>query len=65
MKPEQKEVIEERSLLEEKIYRLNRFFQTNDFLIMNPIDVGLLREQLDIMKEYSNVLKRRIKNFKY
>lgn len=65
MKPEQKEVIEERSLLEEKIYRLNRFFQTNDFLIMNPIDAELLREQLDIMKEYSNVLKRRIKNFKY
>lgn len=60
--PYQEKVFEEKRQLDEKIYNLNMFLGgTHD---ISPKHLELLKQQFFTMKEYSEILHKRILNFK-
>jgi len=59
----QKRVIDERSELEIKIDRLISFIAGDTFAAMPVDERVILENQLDVMKEYSEILTTRIAGF--
>ena len=64
MQPHQDRVVEEKKELDEKIVKLDLFIESNPLFQKVPLDEqNRLRSQLDVMQEYSAILKDRIANF--
>ena len=61
--PHQERVIFEREELEDKIVKLSNFLNSNTYKELTEDEQLLLTEQLPIMKDYSDVLFKRIKLF--
>lgn len=60
----QKRVLDERSKLAYKVNKLDYFIHSNEIFNKLPgIESILLKEQLNVMKEYINILDKRIKLF--
>lgn len=55
-----KRLIEENDALFEKTIKLNEFIKTDIFLKLSDANQYLLRKQLEVMREYSNILETRI-----
>jgi hypothetical protein len=56
--------LEEKTELDLKIDRLNRFMRSCDFSSLERIARSMQREQLEVMREYSGILARRIELFR-
>lgn len=63
MKPHEQRVVLERADLDGKIAKLSAFFDTPAFKQLFPEDRMLLITQHWIMREYSQILDRRIERF--
>ena len=64
MKPHQREVIEERDTLNERIASLAAFTFSAEFGNCPTSERALLRQQLEAMRRYAYVLTLRIDQFK-
>jgi hypothetical protein len=63
MLPHQVRAVEEKNELDEKICKLELFFNTPTFLDLPESEQGRLRKQLFYMSEYSAILGERIRFF--
>lgn len=63
MLPHQQRVIDEKTALDEKIAKLTSFLSTQTFADLHPIDKAMLKRQLLVMTEYSQILFDRINRF--
>jgi crAss001_48 related protein len=64
MQPYQKRVVEERTALNEKISKLDRFIAEDEVFTVLPADEKFrLRQQLSTMMRYSSILSERIEAF--
>lgn len=64
MEPYQDRVVQEKADLDRKIEKLSKFINDGDiFPTMNAEDQDRLREQCDIMWQYSEILGERIAEF--
>lgn len=62
--PHQQRVVDEKKELDEKIFKLDLFINAANFKIIVDVDSQILmKEQLDVMKDYSKILERRIELF--
>jgi hypothetical protein len=62
--PYQERVIAEKQDLDDKITRLDTFLSDlPEGVKLDPIDKGLLHQQLAAMKTYTNILRQRIGRF--
>ncbi|MCK5600621.1 hypothetical protein KAR91_02060 [Candidatus Pacearchaeota archaeon] len=59
----QDRVVEEKTSLDEKIKKLASFAKTEPYEALTGFERVKLRQQLDIMLQYSNVLNERIISF--
>lgn len=60
----QQRVVNERAELDEKINKLNSFIEEGTiFPTLSELEQGLLKDQLDAMQVYSDLLTKRINNF--
>jgi hypothetical protein len=65
LKPHQQRVIDEKAALDKKAIDLSGFIGTSDvFPTLDPVEQELLREQNDVMWQYSEILGKRIAAFK-
>lgn len=64
MKPYQERVVIEKSELDEKLSKLNAFFNTGAFTELDSAEQVRLNRQRDYMTSYSQVLGERIEAFK-
>lgn len=64
MQPHQQRVADEKIELDCKIEKLEAFFSNPIFDDLDEKGQELLREQALTMKEYSNILEKRINRFK-
>ena len=64
MEDYEERVIVEKSQLDEKLVSLISFMRTTGFVGLSGVEQGLLMVQLVAMKNYSEVLRRRIEAFK-
>ena len=64
LQPHQQRVINEKREIDERIEKLNVFFNTETFRNLSRQEVFLLIEQEDSMSQYSGILTRRIELFK-
>lgn len=61
----QKRVIEEKKELDEKINKLFNFiYNSGAFTLVEDAEQDRMRDQFEIMNRYSQILGKRIKNFK-
>lgn len=64
MKPHQQRVLAEKSELDERAKKLSEFIALNPvFLAIDPEEQERLKEQCEIMWQYSEILGRRIAAF--
>jgi hypothetical protein len=63
MAPHQERVVTEKAELDEKLTKLNAFFDTSIFAGLDPAEQDRLRKQSMHMTDYSNVLGERIAAF--
>ena len=64
MHPHQRRVVDEKAELDKKIHALSQFIGTSDtFLTLDSAEQERLREQNDVMWQYSEILGARIKAF--
>ena len=61
--PHQQRVVDEKMELDTKLNKLGEFLETEIFKNLQKEDKELLKEQYDIMFNYSSILNRRIKRF--
>lgn len=61
--PHQQRVIDEHAELDNKIYRLGSFLQSERVLGVEHDEVLRLKRQHEVMCEYSSILTERIKHF--
>lgn len=65
MQPHEERVVAERKDLGEKLTKLSAFISGSEaFRTLDIEDQQLLREQRDVMTEYSDILGKRIARFK-
>ena len=65
MQPHQQRAVDEKTALDEKIAALSNFIGTNPtFGTLDSAEQGRLKEQNEIMLQYSEILGRRIAAFK-
>lgn len=61
MKPHQQRVIDEKEALDEKLLKLHEFICRNPvFEKLSGAEKELMREQVRVMDEYSDILEERI-----
>ena len=65
MQPFQQRVVDESWELVEKILKLSNFIDTETFLTLPEDEQLRLKKQLEIMKQYSNILRERIYHFTF
>ncbi len=63
MQEHEKRVVEEKKELDDKRVKLNLFIKTDLFNNLQGMDKELLRKQLNIMDQYSDLLSERIRRF--
>lgn len=64
LQPHQQRVVNEKSELDEKISLLEVFINDNPiYKKLDDLEQDRLVRQLDVMKQYSNILEERIKAF--
>lgn len=63
LKPYQQRVIFEKIELDEKIQKLEAFFQSEHWNSVSDEEGGRLYRQIDIMTDYSDILDQRIAAF--
>ena len=64
MQPHQQRVVEEKAALDEKAHALSQFIGHSDtFLTLDPAEQERLKEQNDVMWQYSEILGARIAAF--
>ncbi|AZV01197.1 hypothetical protein vBSdyM006_060 [Shigella phage vB_SdyM_006] len=63
MQPHQQRVIDEKTELSDKIYKLSSFRTTDMFNSLSEKEQALLTVQLNTMIEYENILEERIQLF--
>lgn len=63
MQPHQERVITEKQELDDKLQKLSLFLTTPVFQSLDTEEQQRLRNQFDIMAQYSNILNQRIQAF--
>lgn len=64
MQPHQQRVVDERTELDKKAHALSEFIGNSPvFETLNPEEQERLKEQNDVMWQYSEILERRIEAF--
>lgn len=63
MKPHEQRVIEEKAKLHENAIKLSTFIESEIFKSLSDTERSLLLHQLQVMKEYLEILGKRIANF--
>ncbi len=63
MQPYQERVITEKQELDDKLTKLEAFLQSKIFPTLSPDEQGRLEDQATIMKQYSEILGKRIAAF--
>lgn len=64
MQPHQQRVVDEKAELDKKAYALSQFIGANEiFLKLDPAEQDRLREQCEVMWQYSEILGARIAAF--
>ena len=61
--PHQERVVTEKKELDEKLSKLNSFFESKTFATLDPAECDRLRSQASVMQEYSDILGARIESF--
>lgn len=64
MEAHQERVIEEKRELDERLEKLNNFFNTQTFKDLHPLEKERMRKQIDYMNGYSRILGERITAFR-
>lgn len=63
MEPFQQRVIEEKKELDQKLLRLRKFFEGQNFQSVDPNEQARMLRQEVIMTDYSSILEERINAF--
>lgn len=63
MKPHQQRVVDEKVALDDKIFKLEAFMESDASNVLSLTEEDDLEEQLRHMEKYSKVLERRISRF--
>lgn len=63
MLPHQERVVQEKKELDERLDKLKAFFSSELYQKLDYDETVRLREQADVMKEYSDILLERIAHF--
>jgi len=63
MLPHQERVVKEKEELDERLRKLKAFFNTPLYQTISHDETVRLRNQADVMQEYSDILTERINHF--
>ena len=63
MLPHQERVVKEKEELDERLRKLKAFFKTPLYQTISHDETVRLRNQADVMQEYSDILTERINHF--